>query len=465
MNRFSMALLLLLPLSAFAQAQDAAEPSPIVFIYDSSGSMWGQIDGKAKVEIAREVMANTLGNLADGQRVGLVAYGHRSEGDCQDVETLLSDAEPSAIPPALNAIRPLGKTPLAWSATQVIERLKQDRKKATVILLTDGIESCGGNLCEVVGEARANGIEFILHIVGFGLQADETDALRCAAQAGGGRYFDADNAEQLSAGLDQATAQTVDLVANVSVKVSKNGQPLDAAIKAFLHGESKPVEHARSYHDGAAFFLPAGTYDLEIIALENTDLRPIWLRGIEISEDEVSEYEVRFDAGTVRVNVLNNDQGWDSLVKLLDGDEVVAQTRTYGRPSDMQVPPGRYAMHIKALAVEGTTTTFDRTDIEVRAAEISEVIHPFASGIAMIGVSMGDELVDAVVTIRDQDSGQRVAGSRTYTSAGSNPRQFVLTPGTYTVEYSTLGKHKGHGDSFEISVLPNETSEHLIELQ
>jgi len=220
------------------QAQEPAVPSPIVFIYDSSGSMWGQIQGKSKVEIAREVMASTVESLPEGQTVGLVAYGHRSEGDCRDVETLLTHAAPGEVSPALNAIRPLDKTPLAWSATRVNKQLERDQNKATVILLTDGIESCGGHLCDVVQVARESGVEFVMHIVGFGLKAGETGPLEYAAAAGGGSYYDAGNAEELAEGLKEATAKTVDLEVNISPKAIRNGEPLDAYIELSPAGDA-----------------------------------------------------------------------------------------------------------------------------------------------------------------------------------------------------------------------------------
>ncbi len=464
MNRRLLALLSALVLCSPLLPAAAEEGSPIVFIYDSSGSMWGQIQGKSKVEIAREVMATTVADLEATQPVGLVAYGHRNEGDCQDVETLLTKADPGAVSPALQAIRPLGKTPLAWSATQVIEQLDRDGERATVILLTDGVESCGGNLCEVVRAARASGVEFVMHIVGFGLKPGETEPLRCAAEASGGSYFDASNADELAAGLDQATAQTVEAAWNTSVKATKNGEPLDVYVQAFPAGEDEAVAAARSYHESAEFHLPVGNYDLKVSALENTDLQPTWIRGIEVTEEELSEHEVNFDAGTIRFSTTNNGEGWDSMVKILAGDDVVAQTRTYGKSRDMQVPPGVYRATVQALVVKGTTTTAEVTDIEVLAGEVNEVVHPFASGVAMIGVSMGDELVDAVVNIADRSTGKRVTGSRTYTTAGSNPREFILTPGDYSVEFTTLGKHKGHKDSFEMTIEPGETFEKRIEL-
>ena len=468
MNRFwralSYATALFVAGSAYAQSGDTDDPSPIVFIYDSSNSMWGQIDGTAKVEIAREVMATTVGNLPEAQKVGLVAYGHRTEGDCEDVETLLVNADKSEITPALEAIRPLGKTPLAWSATQVIQQLERDEQRATVILLTDGVESCGGNLCEVVQKARGSGVDFVMHIVGFGLQPGETAPLVCAAEAGGGKYFDAANADELAAGLNEATAQTVDLEVNVSLSALKNGEPLDTYVQAFPAGSSEAVQAARSYHKGARFYLPPGTYDLKVTALENTNLQPIWLRGIEVRDDEMSEHVVSFDAGTVRINVLNNGEGWDSVVKLYAGEKVVAQGRTYGRPKELQVPPGEYSASVTVLAVKGLTTTFDVQDINVTAAEVIDVIHPFETGIAMVGVSKGDELVDATVNFTETTTGKRGAGSRTYTTPNNNPRKFVLTPGTYNVKYVTLGEHKGHNGTFEMTVLPGETVEESIQI-
>src|SRR5690606_39849834 len=87
----------------------------VVIVYDASGSMWGQIDGVSKSEIAREVMADLVNGWSDGTNLGLVAYGHRSEGDCGDIETLI---EPGPLDRAsfidtVNAIRPRGKTPIS----------------------------------------------------------------------------------------------------------------------------------------------------------------------------------------------------------------------------------------------------------------------------------------------------------------------------------------------------------------
>jgi len=51
--------------------------------------MWGQVEGKAKIAIAKEVLVGLIKDLPDNLQVGLVAYGHRRKGDCNDVEELV----------------------------------------------------------------------------------------------------------------------------------------------------------------------------------------------------------------------------------------------------------------------------------------------------------------------------------------------------------------------------------------
>src|SRR5690606_22900938 len=85
--------------AAAAMAMSIAPTSAaedVVIVYDASGSMWGQIDGVSKIELAREVMADLVTGWSDGTNLGLVAYGHRSEGDCGDIETLIEPGRSTA---------------------------------------------------------------------------------------------------------------------------------------------------------------------------------------------------------------------------------------------------------------------------------------------------------------------------------------------------------------------------------
>jgi Ca-activated chloride channel family protein len=453
-----------LSLQTFAQ-QDA--PSPILFIYDASGSMWGQLDGKTKKEIASEVLSTTVSNLPDNQNIGLMAYGHRKEGDCNDVEFLvnINNSTKSNVTKAVNGINPLGRTPLARSATMAINSLKESNTKATIILVTDGIESCDGNICDVVAKAKADGIDFKLHIVGFGLKEDETEQLKCAADAGGGNYYDATDASGLGEGLIEATTQTVDKPeGNFSIYATKNGEPVDAWIKATKAGSNDAVDGSRTYRDSGWVYLPPGKYDIAITPLEGTDI-PGTSITLEMKEGDIKHETISFDGGTLEVTATNNDVGWDAMVKMLDINtgKVVANTRTYGRSKTMEVPAGNYNITFQALAMNGMETFFQIDDVKISSNETTPLVHNFETGKAMIGVKTASgELIDATVNFYDINSGEGVAAARTYTSSNNNPREFLLNPGTYSVKIVTLGAHKGKTETITIEVKQGETVTKII---
>ncbi len=85
-----------------------------IIVLDASGSMWGQIDGRAKLEIAREALGSVLAGMDPATEIGLMAYGHREKGSCEDIELVVPPAAGTgaAITEAANGLKFLGKTPL-----------------------------------------------------------------------------------------------------------------------------------------------------------------------------------------------------------------------------------------------------------------------------------------------------------------------------------------------------------------
>ena len=76
-----------------------------------------------------------------------------------------------------------------------------------MVLVTDGIESCGGDPVRAAYELRQHGI--VVHLIGFGMgnAADEDAAsLRAIASATGGRYVTASTAEELKSALEETVA-------------------------------------------------------------------------------------------------------------------------------------------------------------------------------------------------------------------------------------------------------------------
>lgn len=229
-----MALLLALGLSATAAAQDDSE---VMVVLDVSGSMWGQIEGETKIEIARRAFANLALTWREKEiRAGLIAYGHRRKGDCNDIEIVSTPSVESTLSmgEAVNALTPRGKTPLTQAIRQAADVLKFTEDPATVVLLSDGRETCEADPCAVAAELEELGVGFTAHVIGFDVAAPEDVAqLRCIAENTGGRYFDAADA----GALDAAFLKVADIQPS---PLTETGAPRDISIRPELSDGTVP---------------------------------------------------------------------------------------------------------------------------------------------------------------------------------------------------------------------------------
>src|SRR5690625_2639686 len=187
----------------FLSAGLAAAAEDVVIVYDASGSMWGQIDGVSKVEIAREVMGDLITGWDENTNLGLVVYGHRSQGDCGDIETLVEPGplDRDAFVKTVNSIRPLGKTPISASVQHAADLLSYRDNKATVVLISDGVETCNADPCALSEELAKQGVKFTTHVVGFDLEDEAHASLACIAENTGGVFVPANSAAELHSAL------------------------------------------------------------------------------------------------------------------------------------------------------------------------------------------------------------------------------------------------------------------------
>ncbi|MER8691960.1 VWA domain-containing protein [Mesorhizobium opportunistum] len=196
------AAILLLSMTTFGFAANK-----VIIILDASGSMWAQIDGKPKLEIARESLRTVLQSVPADDEIGFMAYGHREKGSCDDIQLIVPPqaGSASAITDAADSLKFLGKTPLTAAVKQAAEALKYTEDKATVVLITDGLETCDGDPCALGRELEASGVDFTADVVGFGLTADEGKQIACLADNTGGKYIQASDERA----LQEALAETV----------------------------------------------------------------------------------------------------------------------------------------------------------------------------------------------------------------------------------------------------------------
>lgn len=182
-----------------------------IIVLDGSGSMWAQIEGKARITIARETLDSVLSTLPGDLELGLMSYGHREKGNCADIEMLVEPAAATgpAIAAAANKINPKGMTPLSDAVRLAAEELRYTEDKATVILITDGLETCEVDPCALANELESQGVDFTTHVLGFGLSDDEGRQVACLAENTGGKYLSAQDGDALADALTATVAEVV----------------------------------------------------------------------------------------------------------------------------------------------------------------------------------------------------------------------------------------------------------------
>lgn len=310
-------------LSSLIFSLPAVSAERTMIVLDASGSMWGQIDGKSKMEIARETLGGVLRSVPKESELGLMVYGHRDKGSCSDIELVVPAAAGTgeAISSFANGINPKGKTPISDAVRQAAQSLRYTEDKATVVLVTDGLETCQADPCAIASELEKAGVDFTAHVVGFGLTEEEGRQVACLAENTGGKYFQAADAGQLVVALTATVAEAPmikepaeDVAETVPEPVIKFNVAADAALSAdgpsladdarvrwdFYKADTagnRSDEHVQGGYDATLQTnLPAGKYFGE--ALFGSLKREA---AFEVKDGEIARPKVNFDAGLLTI--------------------------------------------------------------------------------------------------------------------------------------------------------------------
>lgn len=190
----ALSLCLALPVAATERA---------MLVLDASGSMYAQLAGVPRIVTLRQTLDEVLAALPPGLELGLAAFGTSARGACDDVTTLVPVGPDTgaAITQAAAGILPRGKTSIADAMRKSAEVLDYTREKASVVMLVDGLDGCGGDVCSVARELESKGRDFTAHLIGFGLSEIEAKQLSCIAKATGGQSFSGGDAKSFSRAL------------------------------------------------------------------------------------------------------------------------------------------------------------------------------------------------------------------------------------------------------------------------
>ncbi|QEF98634.1 von Willebrand factor type A domain protein [Stieleria maiorica] len=183
----------------------------VLVIVDSSGSMQETTpEGISKIDAAKSALLGLPATLQHHD-VGVMLFGHRTTsrqpGACQDIELRMPIAPfvQAEYQLTVAALKPLGATPIANSlllGRDVLLARNRDTPKS-VIVVTDGNETCGGDPVAVAKSLREAGFKIKIHVVGFGVDPQQETQLRSIASAGGGEFVLARDASGLRTALTE----------------------------------------------------------------------------------------------------------------------------------------------------------------------------------------------------------------------------------------------------------------------
>jgi len=183
----------------------------IEFLFDASQSMYGQWQSGAKIDIAKSLMKKVLDSLryVDNLELALRVYGHQKPyppQDCDDsrLEVPFSKGNISTIQEVLKNLIPKGTTPIAKSLELCGNDFPQSPSRNIVILVTDGIEECGGDPCAISAALQKKGIFLKPFVIGMGIDESWKKTFECV-----GRYFDATNEITFKQALDVVISQAL----------------------------------------------------------------------------------------------------------------------------------------------------------------------------------------------------------------------------------------------------------------
>ncbi len=196
-----------------------------MIVFDGSGSMaamgFNGLD-QPRIVDARDAVKRSMPDIERFRRVGLIVYGPGSKGPCSNIDLRFRPIRNSAsrLITAVDGLAPAGNTPLTQAVSDAADTLREAGDSGTVVLVTDGKETCGGTPCQLASRLATDDTKITVHVIGFKVRgeffkwnSEGSDKVknaptiaRCLADSTGGKYLSTESTEELVSALQETLA-------------------------------------------------------------------------------------------------------------------------------------------------------------------------------------------------------------------------------------------------------------------
>ena len=207
-----------------SEKSEIEKKSNTVLIFDSSGSMAATIGGRSKLNIAKDSVGNFVDKLDMAtDNLSVVVYGHKGSSNqinktvsCQGIEEIyrMGAVDASLVKSKIATFSANGWTPIADSLEKAKAILLASNFLGvanSVILISDGEETCGGDPIKKARELCQSDIKVVTNVIGFNVAGSEEAQLKAVAEAGCGNYYSVSSQQEFDGAFVKIKGNTIDV--------------------------------------------------------------------------------------------------------------------------------------------------------------------------------------------------------------------------------------------------------------
>jgi len=371
MKKFFAAILLTFLLSFSAKGQSSyarsfqnIPPTRILFVFDASFSMFGQWQSGIKMDIAKGMLSNFLDSLKGipNLEVGFRCYGHQyflhPQRNCEDTKLEVpigkSNTTIPQIKERLKGIVPRGTTPIAHTLSKCADDFPDARTRNIIILITDGIEECGGDPCAASLALQQKGVVLKPFVIGVGL-GPNIESLGCI-----GKYYDVSNEVNFTNVLNIVVSQALNSTTVQVNLLDQAGKPLETDVEMTFYDDVSGAIRYNYMHTlnnrglpDTLILDPISTYRLVVHTIPAVEKR-----GITITPGRHNIIAVDAPQGflNLQVNGVSNYPALHAIVRK-HGEMQTLNVQNFGQTT--KYITGKYDLEILTLP----RTYLDNVDI------------------------------------------------------------------------------------------------------
>lgn len=286
------------------------EKTRLLFVFDASQSMFGLWNHQQKIFVARNILSNWIDSLENVENLELAlrVYGDKYSVPpqiCDDSRLVVpfADNNIKRIKKALREIVPKGTTPITYALEQAANDFPECKNcRNIIVLITDGIEECGGDPCEASLKLQQKGIILKPFVIGIG--EDFNNAFDCV-----GTFIQATDEEHFVTALNVMISQAMNNTTAQINLLDANHIPSTTNVAVSIYDQQTTLLKYNFIHTLNGFGVPDTIYmdPRNIYKIEAHTIPPVILDSVIVKRGEHNTIALSAPVGTLSLGITSKD--------------------------------------------------------------------------------------------------------------------------------------------------------------